>query len=232
MFCTVARSQNARFIIQGEIEFEKKINLHALFDKEKSWTADYKKTIPQFKTTYFNLLFDTTTTLYKPGRINPANANLWELPAEDNIVYVSLKEKISTTQKRIATKYFLIKDSVRKIQWKLTDETRDIAGFVCKRANALIMDSIYIVAFFTEQIMVSSGPESFSGLPGMILGLAIPNEHIGYFATRISLTLKKENMVAPSRGMITDNVRLQEYWLNSLKTWEKDGYLVISWMLM
>jgi GLPGLI family protein len=48
-----------------------------------------------------------------------------------------------------------------------------IAGFNCRRANAMIMDSIYVVAFYTDEILTTGGPESFSGLPGMILGVAL-----------------------------------------------------------
>ncbi len=57
-----------------------------------------------------------------------------------------------------------MQDSTRKITWKITDEMREIAGFSCRRANAIMLDSIYVVAFYTDQIPVSGGPESFSGL--------------------------------------------------------------------
>ena len=74
-------------------------------------------------------------------------------------------------------------------QWKLTDERKVIAGFDCIRANAIIYDSIYVVAFFSEQLLPAIGPESFSGLPGMILGVSIPHEHISWFATKINITI-------------------------------------------
>ena len=47
-------------------------------------------------------------------------------------------------------------------------------------------DSLYIVVFFSEEIICRGGPESFSGLPGMILGVAIPQMHITWFAKRVS----------------------------------------------
>jgi GLPGLI family protein len=40
------------------------------------------------------------------------------------------------------------------------------------------VDSVYIVAFYAEDIHVSSGPESFTGPPGMILKLSLPHEHV------------------------------------------------------
>ncbi len=47
------------------------------------------------------------------------------------------------------------------------------------------MDSIYVVAFYTDEILTTGGPESFTGLPGMILGIAIPHEHVSWFATKV-----------------------------------------------
>ena len=34
-------------------------------------------------------------------------------------------------------------------------------------------DTVYVVAFYTEDIPVSGGPEMFGGLPGMILELTV-----------------------------------------------------------
>lgn len=79
-----------------------------------------------------------------------------------------------------------ISSPLQKVEWKYTDEIRNIAGYDCRRANAIIRDSIYVVAFYAEEIPVPTGPESFHGLPGMILGLAIPSEHITWFATKVT----------------------------------------------
>jgi GLPGLI family protein len=84
-------------------------------------------------------------------------------------------------------KPYLITDSIRKIHWKITSEIKMIAGFSCRRANAIIMDSVYVVAFYTDEIIPRGGPESFTGLPGMILGIALPYDHTTWFATRVSL---------------------------------------------
>ncbi|ULT40412.1 GLPGLI family protein [Niabella defluvii] len=43
-----------------------------------------------------------------------------------------------------------------------------------------------MVAFYTDEIITKAGPESFNGLPGMILGLAIPHQHITIFATSVT----------------------------------------------
>src|SRR5690606_11726838 len=114
-----------------------------------------------------------------------------------NIVANDLVSKTSIIQKQVFEETFLINDSLRKIKWKITDELRDIAGYQCRRANGLMMDSIYVVAFYTDMIPVSSGPESFSGLPGMILGVALPYENITWFANKVIEKPVSDNNIAP-----------------------------------
>ena len=126
------------------------------------------------------------------------------------------------SQKKVFEKLFLVEDSVRKIKWKITDETRNIAGFECRRANALIMDSIYVVAFYTDEIVTSGGPESFCGLPGMILGVALPHQHVTWFATKlIADPLKPADFKIPTKGKVATNTSLKETLKESLKDWGK-----------
>ena len=223
---TNIKAQNAIFLSQGRIEFEKKISLWAIMDEQAagenndSWAALEKKITPRFKTTYFDLEFNNGKTLYKPGRDNLENNRIrFDLPAEDNIVYTNLKDSLSVAQKHVYEQTFLVNDSTRKIKWKITDETRNIAGFDCRRANAIVMDSIYVVAYYTDQIISTGGPESFNGLPGMILGLALPHEHITWFATKVYTDdINDAQLVAPTKGKKTNSKEL----LNTLKDFMKD----------
>jgi hypothetical protein len=59
-----------QFIVQGKIEFEKKVNIHKQLEVEEddSWRNMMKKATPQIKATYFDLYFDNDKTIYKPGR--------------------------------------------------------------------------------------------------------------------------------------------------------------------
>lgn len=88
-------------------------------------------------------------------------------------------------RKQFGEESFLIAENTPKIKWKHTDERMEIAGYECRRANGLFMDSVYIVAFYCPEIDVSGGPAVISGLPGMILGVSIPQEHINIFATKV-----------------------------------------------
>lgn len=217
--------QQPNVLASGKIEFEKKLNLYSQFDDDNSWTIEFKKRIPQFKTTYFDLSFTETKTFYQPGRDNTDNNKLWEQPSEDNIIYTDLEKKTAVSQKRVFEKTFLVEDSSRNIHWKITDEKRVIAGFECRRANAIIMDSIYIVAFYTDEIATPGGPESFCGLPGMILGLAIPHEHVSWFATKLyaKVTTKESDFKIPTKGIKITKAGLQQNLRSNLKNWGKYG---------
>ncbi len=216
--------QQTRFISEGKIEFEKKLNLHAQMTGDDGWITEFKKNTPQFKTTYFELSFNNNKTFYKPGRENTDNNRLWEQPAENNIIYSDLDNHAAVSQKNIFEKTFLVQDSTRSIRWKITDETATIAGFECRRANALIMDSIYIVAYYTDAIETPGGPESFSGLPGMILKLAIPHEHVIWTATKLyAVPVNETEFKIPAKGTKTTNASLKESIKSSLKAWGKWG---------
>lgn len=81
----------------------------------------------------------------------------------------------------------IIQDSVKNVKWKITDEYREIAGYNCRRANGITSDSIYVVGFFSNELLTDGGPESISGLPGLILGLVVPSQHVSFFATKVEL---------------------------------------------
>jgi GLPGLI family protein len=219
-----AQAPNAIFLSQGKIEFEKKLNQYAQLEGDNTWSELQKKTLSQFKTTYFDMLFTRSKTLYKPGREGTGNSMGWfsEMPSQENVIYSDLDQDKSVSQKKVFEQLFLVQDSIRKIRWKLTDETRTIAGFNCRRANAIIMDSIYVVAFYTDEILTSGGPESFNGLPGMILGVALPHQHMTWFATKVeAVNVADTQLAPPQKGKKIDNAGLKETVGAALKDWGK-----------
>lgn len=235
IFCLMAlnsKTQNAIFISQGKIEFERKDNLYDQF-KDFEWDDGsfsdlMKKAMPKFKLTYYDLNFSDNTTLFKPGRENHENDKLldWfsQLPGESNTIYSNLRSKKLISQKSVYGTMFLVEDSTRKIKWKITDETRTIAGFLCRRANAMVMDSVYVVAFYTDEILTSGGPESFSGLPGMILGLALPHQHITWFATKVEAgPIGAGSLVPPAKGKHMNNTEFKKSLNDSMKERGKWG---------
>ncbi|HUB59529.1 MAG TPA: GLPGLI family protein [Puia sp.] len=231
-----AKAQNNIFLSQGKIEFERKVNQYAQLEAtmdpgDESWAEFSKKMMgSKFKTDYFDLLFTRTRTLYRPGRESPDRPNqfFFQPPAQQNVIYSDLDQQKAVSQKTVFEQVFLVADTLRRIKWKITDETRVIAGFNCRRANAIIMDSVYVVAFYTDEILTSGGPESFSGLPGMILGVALPHDHVTWFATKVeAVPVPATQVAAPAKGKRVTNSSLLETIQKSLKDWGKQGRLYV-----
>lgn len=244
----VIKAQNTRFVTQGTIEYEKRVNAYALIKEQiKIWGEDdsfyaaafenYQKNNPQFKTAKSKLLFSNETTAFLPEEDAIAPSNSWFSSLiqfqQANSILTNLKNGTSTTQKKVFDETYMVTDSTRKINWKITDEFRDIAGYNCRRANALVMDSIYVVAFYSDEIAVSGGPESFSGLPGMILGLALPYEHVTWFATSVTdVPITADKLKIPSKGKPVNNKQLYETLKAALKNWGKSAYQTFKWTMM
>lgn len=236
LICHIGLAQNVRFAHQGVIEYEKKVNMYALIGEQvKRYPddtfgpkvfEDYKKNNPQFKLLKSTLTFAKDQTLFTPAEETEVQSGWFDLPLskQNNVIYTRPAEQTSIAQKKIYEETYLVKDSTRKINWKITSEIRNIAGYDCRRANALIMDSIYVVAFYTDEIPVSGGPESFSGLPGMILGVALPYEHVTWFATSVrDEVITDDKLKAPVKGKPADQKKLTEILKEALKDWGKSA---------
>lgn len=225
VLCSKGIAQRPFILTDGVIEYEKTVNKYAALTKIiKTYTANpvwevefnrYKSEHPQFLKLSSTLTFSTTATLFTPLKFNgDLNENLWNnklISDQKNTVYNNFSNNSSIMKTTVLGEDFLVKDSLRRIKWKITDETREIAGFQCRRANGLLLDSIYVVAFFTNEIPVASGPESFTGLPGMILGLALPYENVTWFAVKVTPTEKK-NISEPKGGKPTSFAQLFTLW--------------------
>ena len=153
-----SRAQHTHFITTGTIQFERRTNAYALIQKamnkdNEAWMQPafdyYKKNSPQFKVLTAKLVFgNDQKTLYTPDEADmPVNMLMGDSPMlnQFNTVFTDLTAKNTVVdQKKVFEQTYLVKDSLRKIKWKITDETREIAGYSCRRANGIYLDSVYM----------------------------------------------------------------------------------------
>jgi GLPGLI family protein len=214
-----------QFIKAGKIEFERRTNQHSFLEEEDMFDAMVKESLPKFAVTYYDLIFDEGKSLFKEGREPESRKIHWSINYLTNIVYQDLANAYRVSQKSIFGSEYLIQDSLLKIDWKITNEPRTIAGFECRKAVARIFDTVVVIAFYTDEIIPSSGPESFGGLPGMILGLAIPRLHTTWYATKLEVMDNPGAIIPPKTGkkyepiefrkQMTDVIRRNE-WLKKI----------------
>ena len=220
IFVTI--SANAQqFISTGMIEYEVRINNHRMFG-DGFWAELWKDKMPQFSTTYYKLTFNDNKSVYKFDRLNERDKLPWgSNNAEDNIWYNDFTTDTRVNQKFVFDNTYLLADSLMKMDWKLVpNETREIAGFVCRKAQTVIFDSVYVFAYYTDEITVSGGPMGIHGLPGMILGITIPRMFSSWIATKLQVNgVNTSIIVPPTKGKKKPPKELQKSVEDVSKNW-------------
>jgi GLPGLI family protein len=191
------------FIYKGKIEFEKKVNMHKTIG-DNSWAEQMKSRLPQYSTTYYDLVFDEHQSAFKLGKEAPDDP--WKkmfggTNEDEYLIYNNYDSGQTITSKQVFEKLYLVKDSLVPIEWRITNDTRKIAGFECRKAVGRFFDTLYVVAFYTDEIITPAGPANYVGLPGMILGVALPRFHTTMFATKLELeTPTVKQLTPPTKG--------------------------------
>lgn len=199
MLFTYSKNFSQIFIDKATIEYEVKANIKKNMGNN-SWDEMMKDKLPTFKTGYYTFTFADNKSIYKFDRW-PETDKLPEYMRKDdetNTWFLDHKTNKMIIQKNIFGSAFNIEDSILNLKWSLTNENRNIAGFNCKKAVAKIFDSVYVFAFYTDEIMISGGPCSINGLPGMIMGVTIPRLFTSWIATKVSLNNVAVNTIQPT----------------------------------
>jgi GLPGLI family protein len=137
----------------------------------------------------------------------------------DDLTYVNLTTGQVVEQREFGAKNYIVADSIRKLNWKLTGQTATILNYPCQQAVAQLIgkrsrmsmengemktkevaDTSEIVAWFTPAIPVSAGPEYPGQLPGLILGIEVGNGRTIYKAVEISGDVELAAIKPPSKG--------------------------------
>lgn len=91
-------------------------------------------------------------------------------------------------------KVYLIEDSLHCQDWKILNDMKEVAGYICM--NATWEDTLKkqkIVAWFALDLPHSGGPERYCGLPGLILEVDVNNGAYVVTANKMEAkTLTKE----------------------------------------
>src|SRR4051812_39944178 len=226
VFFFVASNAQTQFLNTVKIEFEKTVYVKQLYKSlEPEWYEMIKDRLPESSVTYFDFIGDTTKSIYKPGKevaFDPRS--FYQGIADKNVVYNDYRARTTITQKPVFEETFLVQDSLLHIKWKLTADMRNIAGYDCRKAIGLIDDSITVFAFYTDEILVSGGPESANGLPGMILGLGMPRIHTTWFATKVEINgVDMKKAVPASKGKKVNRQTMISSLDKVLKDWGDYG---------
>ena len=224
-FLFSATSHAQQFISSGKIEYEVRVNNHRMFSSG-IFAEMFKDKMPNFSTYYYNLTFNNNKAIYKFDRLNEKDKMPWnDNTREENTWFSDYTANQYSNLKFVFDETYLLSDTLMHINWKIVPtETRDIAGFNCRKAQGVIFDSVYIFAFYTDEITAPGGPMSISGLPGMILGLTIPRMYTSWIATKLEVNGVNTAIVAPpAKGKRKDPEELKSSIEKVSKAWGNWG---------
>ena len=251
------KSKKEAVSISKESEKESAKDAIAGIDKE-AFEEAMKKAFQKNYLLTFNkneALFEEVVALEKP---NPTQGGISVSisMSGDGDKYMNTKDKISYTEEDIFGDEFVIKDSLPKIAWEITNETKIIGDYNCVKATYVEPVSkndleAYerqqekikngkttlfqmkkpepqtITAWYTSEIPVSFGPNGVWGLPGLILQLE--NKNYIYFCTKVSLkNNEKVKIKIPNSGKVISKKEYEKYEKKMQKQMEdNDGEFMI-----
>ncbi len=128
---------------------------------------------------------------------------------DENPVYKNTESKTYIEEAQIGEKTFLIKDNLPQIDWKITKETKEIAGFPVLKATAVLTDpyKTELEAWYSPKLSSKTGPDKFWGLPGLILEIETQinyddgsKEGTQYLVTKVEVQNSNKEIKAPAKG--------------------------------
>jgi GLPGLI family protein len=198
----LANAQYAFFPEQGSITYDKTVHVKNLMrrhiqtlkdgDFSKKYFEEMMSKVPETAVLTKKLNFNADAISVEPVEKDQPQmvSNLLRMGLLDYgaKLYQNFDKNESLLTMEMGGSQINIKDSLTNVKWKITNEYRNIAGYDCRRANGVTLDSVYVVAFYTDQIPTPGAPSTVHGLPGMILGLVVPEQHFNIYATKVEMT--------------------------------------------
>jgi GLPGLI family protein len=201
LVATFAKAQKK----EGIVSFQQKMNLHRSMP---NMDENMKAMIPEYRTSEYQLAFTAAVSLYKEIESDEEetdrNGNVrMTMRRPKGEVYYNLKDKKRIELREMMDKKHRIEGEMKTTPWKITEETKMIQGLPCMKAT--FEDTTgrkkQIEAWFTPAIPYSIGPESYGGLPGMILEVIINEGEMLFTATKIDYkTPAAEDLAEPKGG--------------------------------
>lgn len=220
--CFYSLAQAQQFIGNGLVEYEVRVdNYKSLGDD--IWAQMFRDKVPHFSVLWYDLTFSSNKAVYKFTRMDEKSKmpSFLNNSTEDNIWFSDYSAGTFTDQKNIFGDTYLLQDTLMNIKWKMVpNETKEIAGFNCRKAQAIIFDSVYVFAFYTDEITVPGGPMGIHGLPGMILGITIPRMFTSWIADKVEMNgVNTAAIIAPEKGKKKKASELQETVKKATSDW-------------
>ncbi len=144
--------------------------------------------------------------------------------------YKNISENQLVQEQEFYGKRFLVKDQLLSIDWELESESKEIGGYTCFKATAVVPKEALewfnfswndlpnpenedsekdiklsqVEAWYTMQIPVQHGPAEFWGLPGLILQVSAENTTL--LCSEIISNPKERQKISPPKKGVSINI--------------------------
>lgn len=149
---------------------------------------------------YYLLKFSRDKSLYMDDK--QAQEAVKEMGWSNRDVPFGYYKDFSTMRKteieQALGKIYIVEDSISPVQWRIENQVKDIAGYICMKASTIDPVSKFpITAWFAQDLPYSYGPERYFGLPGVILELDINQGDVLVTATKVDLKPVAAEVLTP-----------------------------------
>jgi GLPGLI family protein len=137
----------------------------------------------------------------------------WSWRNDEYVIYRDFEHQTKTEVLEMLGKTHLLQDSLATQNWKIMNQIKDIAGYICMKA--VTEDTIKkqkITAWFCGDLPIPLGPERFYGLPGAILELEVNDGDV--VITALKVELKKNE--TPLKITKTKGKKINEKLYNTM----------------
>ena len=140
-------------------------------------------------------------------------------------LYKNTNDKVSINETEFMGRFFLLTDPLVEHKWKMTGESKKIGKYTCYKATyekeveessfsfgsfnqsqnqntkAKKMRKVQVVAWFTPEIPIATGPSRYGGLPGLIL--EVSDDKTTLLCTQIVMNpTEKVKIKKPKKGKV------------------------------
>ncbi len=149
--------------------------------RSKNWDEDNKGE-------KMKLLFTPTQSLYTySGDASESQDEGYSWRQSELFLTRNFEKEHQTDIMETMGKVYVIDDSLRTPVWKIGNQIKDVAGYICMKAETYDpVKGHKIVAWFAQDIPIPAGPERMSGLPGLILELDINDGDVEIIAQSVA----------------------------------------------
>jgi len=122
-----------------------------------------------------------------------------QMQTPEHAYYKDLKTSEIVERQDLFGKRFLI-TGAKKMKWKLSNETKEVLGYTCKKAT-IKKDGKAVEAWYTTAIPASVGPGHFHALPGAVLAVNQGEGQRTIVATHIDFKKVEDGVIVkPKKG--------------------------------